>query len=130
MKIKLALVAVLATFMVTECPGPVRPDPPKQEFVFIDPEKTPELDLKSVEVEVWNRTRLAEEAAKESNKDEVFFVFTREQFGRLADNLTDISDVFAKSIENNKYYQEAITKYREEKRKELEAEAAKLKESK
>ncbi len=130
MNIKLALAALLATFVLTGCPGPVRPEPPKAEFVIIDPEKTPELDLKRVEVEVWNRTKLAEEAAKESNKDSVWYVFSPEQYGNLMDNLTDISDVFAKSIENNIYFQNAITKYREEKRKELEEEAAKVKESK
>lgn len=104
----------------------VKDPAPIQDFVVVDPDKTPELNLNEVQWQAWNQKRLAEEAAKPSNKDKVYFVLTQDQLGALLDNLTSISDVFAKSIENNQYWQKSVDDYRSKKK--AEAEAAKAQE--
>lgn len=96
---------------------------PIQDYVVVDPDKTPELNLNEVKWQAWNQKRLAEEAAKAENKDKVFFVLTQDQLGALLDNLTSISDVFAKSVENNQYWQKSVDDYRAKKKAEAEAKA-------
>lgn len=126
----MTLKLIASVFLVLTLAGCMKDnvkDPaPIQDFVVVDPDKTPELNLNEVQWQAWNQKRLAEEAAKPSNKDKVYFVLTQDQLGALLDNLTSISDVFAKSIENNQYWQKSVDDYRAKKK--AEAEAAKARE--
>lgn len=116
---------ITSVFLVLSLAGCVKDNvkdpPPIQDFVVIDPDKTPELRLNTVQWQAWNQKRLSEEAANPINKNTVFFVLTQDQLGALLDNLTSISDVFAKSIENNQYWQKSVDDYRAKKKADIEA---------
>lgn len=115
------LAAILLALTLSACAPKICKDlPPTQDFVVVDPDKTPELNLQDVKWQAWNQKRLVEEGAKESNRDKVYFVLTQEQLGYLLDNLTSVSDVFAKSIESNQYWQKAVDEYRAKKKVEAE----------
>lgn len=115
------LAAILLALTLSACAPKICKDlPPTQDFVVVDPDKTPELNLQDVKWQAWNQKRLVEEGAKESNRDKVYFVLTQEQLGYLLDNLTSVSDVFAKSIESNQYWQKAVDEYRAKKKAEAE----------
>lgn len=116
MKIKLFLAILLLGSLIGCNKENARPNLPNQDFIIVDPDRTPELNLKKVEVQVWNQERLAKEAADKSNKDQVWYVFTAEQIRNLYSNLVDASDVLAKSIESNQYYRKAIGDYRADKK--------------
>lgn len=114
---KFTLIAIL----LTGCTRSFTKDPPATlDFVVVDPDKTPELNLNEVKWQAWNQKRLVEESVKPENANSVFFVLTQDQLGALLDNLTSISDVFAKSIESNQYWQKAVNDYRAKKREQLE----------
>lgn len=108
------LAVILIIISVSACGGKnTKPNiPPPLEFVVVDPEPIPVLDLNEVEWGVWNQSRLAQESVNSENKDKVFFVLTQEQANDLFENLNDISDAFAKSIAINKYWQKAVDDYR------------------
>ena len=115
------LATILLALTLTACGQKICKDlPPTQDFVVVDPDKTPEINLQDVKWQAWNQKRLVEEGAKESNRDKVYFVLTQEQLGYLLDNLTSVSDVFAKSIESNQYWQKAVDDYRAKKKAEAE----------
>lgn len=123
MKIKL-ITSLLLVVALAACTDKNVKDPaPIQDYVVVDPDKTPELNLNEVTWQAWNQKRLAEEAAKADNKDKVYFVLTQDQLGALLDNLTAISDTFAKSIESNQYWQKSVDDYRAKKKAEAEAKA-------
>lgn len=128
MKFKL-IASILFTVALAACTDKNIKDPaPIQDYVVVDPDKTPELNLNEVKWQAWNQKRIIEEGAKADNKDKVYFVLTQDQLGALLDNLTAISDVFAKSIESNQYWQKSVDEYRAKKK--AEADATKAKEQK
>lgn len=127
MKMKYLLIAVLAVSVSGCALFKQKPCPPTTDFVIVNPDRTPELDLKPVEWEVWNATKMAEEAAKPENKDNIIYVLRPQQATNLFDNLIDISDLTSKSLKNNSYYQKAVDDYRAAKAKEAEAKAASTK---
>lgn len=109
---KYLLTALFLSMVLTSCSKFCKEVPPVQDFIVVDPDPIPVFNARPVEVEVWNQSKLAEEAAKPENKDKVFFVFTREQFSTLLDNMNVVSDVLAKSIETNQYWQKSVNDYR------------------
>lgn len=124
------LVSMMLALILTSCATTKVPvATTTQEFVVVDPDATPILNLKTIEWDVWNRQELADEAAKESNKDKVYYILTPEEATKLFDNLISISDLVSKSIENNKFYKKSIDEYRKAKVK-AEKEAAASKEVK
>lgn len=120
---KKLLTAIFLTLTLASCSKFCKEVPPVNDYVVVDPDRTPELNLQEVQWQAWNQKRLAEEAAKAENKDKVFFVLTQDQLGALLDNLSNISDVFAKSIETNQYWQNSVNEYRAKKKAEAEAKA-------
>ena len=120
---KKLLAAIFLTLTLASCSKFCKEVPPTNDYVVVDPDRTPELNLQKVEWQAWNQKRLAEEAAKAENKDKMFFVLTQDQLGALLDNLSDISDVFAKSIETNQYWQKSVDDYRAKKKAEADAKA-------
>jgi PBP1b-binding outer membrane lipoprotein LpoB len=118
---KKLLSVILLALTLSSCSKFCKEVPPTLEYVVVDPDRTPELNLQDIEWQAWNQKRLAEEASKVENKDKVFFVLTQEQLGALLDNLSSISDVFAKSIETNQYWQKSVNEYRQKKKIEAEA---------
>ncbi|QDJ96396.1 hypothetical protein Xoosp13_210 [Xanthomonas phage Xoo-sp13] len=123
------LLSVLLAMVLASCATGQKVVPTTQEFVIVDPDATPVLNLKTVEWDVWNRQEMAEEAAKDSNKDKVYYVITPEQATNLFDNLIAISDLVSKSVESNKFYKKSIDEYRKAKAK-AEKDAVKSKEIK
>ena len=117
------LIAIFLTLSLASCSKFCKEVPPTNDYVVVDPDKTPELHLNEVQWQVWNQKRLVEEGAKAENKDKVYFVLTQDQLGALLDNLASISDVFAKSIETNQYWQKSVDDYRAKKKAEAEAKA-------
>lgn len=110
---KTILSVIVLALVLTGCNKNCKCDiPPPNEFVVADPEPTPELNLNTIDWQVWNQSRLAQEGAKTENKDKVFFVLTQEQANLLFDNLNKVSDAFSKSIATNKYWQKAVDDYR------------------
>ncbi len=122
---KKLLAAIFLTLTLASCSKFAKEVPATNDYVVVDPDKTPELNLQEVQWQAWNQKRLSEEAVKPENKDKVFFVLTQDQLGALLNNLADISDVFAKAIETNQYWQKSVDNYRAKKKAEVEAAAAK-----
>lgn len=107
------LIIAFASLVLAGCGKNCKCDiPPPNEFVVVDPDPVPPLDLKEVEWQVWNQGRLAQEGANAENKDKVFFVLTQEQANAFFDNLNKISDTFSKSVTVNKYWQDSVNAYR------------------
>lgn len=120
---KIIILMLLALFLVGCKTTDVGTVPTRGEFVIIDPDRVPVLDLNDVKWQVWNRERLATEAANSDNTDRVFYVLTPEQAEKLFSNLIRISDAFSKSVEVNHYYDKSIKEYREDVRQKREAES-------
>lgn len=109
------IIALMVSLSLASCATSKPVIPSTLDFVVVDPDKTPELNLNTVTWQAWNQKRLAEEGANESNKDKVYFVLSQDELAALLDNLAAISDVFAKSVETNQYWQNAVNDYRKKK---------------
>lgn len=115
MKSKL-FVIMLATFL-TACaakPEVVKPVVVK-DFVIVDPDPVPEVQLDKPEWKVWNTKQLADESVKPENTDSVFYVLSQTEFTKLMNNLVEISDRISRYRVNTNYYDTRIKEYRKSK---------------
>lgn len=94
--------------------------PSPNEFVIIDPERSPPLVMEDFKWEVWDKNRIIEESQKENNTNDIVYVLFPDQLEKLLDNIIKVSDAYSKEREINKYYRKSINEYRKSIKAEVE----------